>query len=49
MPRESLRSQIKFRISQSQEFVFMPGDFLTFPTEIKWAGRSGSLQGNSSL
>lgn len=27
MSRETLRSQIKSRISQSQEFVFMPGDF----------------------
>ena len=27
MPRESLRSKIKERISQANEFVFMPGDF----------------------
>ena len=27
MPRKSLRSEIKAKISNSQDFVFMPGDF----------------------
>lgn len=27
MPRETLRNQIKSRISKSQDFVFMPADF----------------------